>query len=201
MTSYYMPNEKIITSLNELVTLLQEKFKDSLIGYSLEFQELTIKIKKDNLLEIISFLKDDPKYLFRQLIEVTAVDYPENNKRFVLVYQLLSLAFNLRIRVKTEISENEVVPSLYSYYNNADWLEREVFDMFGIYFSNHPDLRRILTDFGFEGFPLRKDFPLSGHTEVYYDQKEQKVKYKPIKLENEYRDFKSVNPWLDLKKQ
>lgn len=198
MSAFYMPNEKIKSSLQGIYDILLEKFGDnSIVSYEFKFDELSIKIAKDSLLEVISFLKDNNKFLFRQLIDITAIDFPNNKKRFTMVYSLLSLAFNIRVRIKFDVAENDSVESITSYYYNADWLEREVFDMFGIYFLNHPDLRRLLTDFGFDGFPLRKDFPLSGFTEIYFDKEEQKVKYKPLELEQEYRDFKSINPWLD----
>lgn len=199
--SFYTPSENIIAKLKELDNVMQEKFANKIASSNYNFGELTITIDKDILLEVIAFLRDDSRYLFRQLSDITAVDYPEREHRFTLVYQFLSLSSNLRIRIKTEISENYVVPSVFNYYSNADWLEREVFDMFGIYFSDHPDLRRILTDFGFEGYPLRKDFPLSGHTEVYFDEETQQVKYKPVELEQEYRNFSSVNPWISFDKK
>ena len=198
--SFYTPSEKIATKLQELANVMQEKFDNKIICSNYSFGELSVTVNKDSLLDVITFLRNDPRYLFRQLSDITAVDYPEKENRFTLVYQLLSLSFNLRVRIKIEITESYVVPSVFNQYSNADWLEREVFDMFGIYFSDHPDLRRILTDFGFEGYPLRKDFPLSGHTEVYFDKETQQVKYKPVELEQEYRNFSSINPWLNLDK-
>lgn len=196
--SFYIPSENIANKLNELISIMQQKFSSKIIESSHAFGDLVVTVDKESLLEIIAFLKDDSGYLFRQLTDVTAIDYPNKENRFTVVYQLLSLSFNLRLRLKIEIPENYIVDSLFNSYSNADWLEREVFDMFGIYFKNHPDLRRLLTDFGFEGYPLRKDFPLSGHTEIYFDEKEKQVKYKPVDLENKYRDFSSINPWLDL---
>lgn len=196
--SFYIPSENIANKLNELISIMQQKFSSKIIESSHSFGDLVVTVDKESLLEVIAFLKDDSGYLFRQLTDVTAIDYPNKENRFTVVYQLLSLSFNLRLRLKIEIPENYIVDSLFNRYSNADWLEREVFDMFGIYFKNHPDLRRLLTDFGFEGYPLRKDFPLSGHTEIYFDEKEKQVKYKPVDLENKYRDFSSINPWLDL---
>lgn len=196
--SFYIPSENIANKLNELLNTLKQKFPNKILESNYSFGDLVVTINKESLLEIIAFLKDDSLYLFRQLTDITAVDYPNKGNRFTVVYQLLSLSFNLRLRLKIEIPENYIVDSIFTSYSNADWLEREVFDMFGIYFKNHPDLRRLLTDFGFEGYPLRKDFPLSGHTEIYFDETEKQVKYKPVDLENKYRDFSSINPWLDL---
>ncbi|KAL0263873.1 UNVERIFIED_CONTAM: hypothetical protein PYX00_011174 [Menopon gallinae] len=199
--SFYTPNVKILDKLEYLVDILIKRFNEKIISSSVIYNELTVNINKENLLEVIAFLRDDSQLLFRQLTDITAVDYLKKCKKFTVVYQLLSLSFNLRIRIKIDIPQNYIVPSLFNYYSNADWLEREVFDMFGIYFNEHPDLRRILTDFGFEGHPLRKDFPLSGFTEVYYDENDQEVKYKPVELENEYRNFSSINPWMGICKR
>ena len=175
--------------------------------------ELTTKIKKseikhnqlylntdsEGIIDICLFIKSNKDTKFRQLIDITVVDYPENVQRFKVVYLFLSHEFNQRIILSYLVNENEVVPSLTSIFPAANWMEREVFDMYGIKFKDHPDLRRILTDYEFEGHPLRKDFPLTGHTEVRYSEKEKKVIYEPVKLEQNYRDFDFQSPWEGTK--
>jgi len=160
-----------------------------------KFNQLYIEIEIENLISSILFLKTNEKCKFKQLIDITAVDYPEKEKRFKIVYMLLSLENNLRIIINSYITEEEKVPSLTKIFSSANWMEREVFDMYGISFKDHPDLRRILTDYGFEGYPLRKDFPLTGHNEVRYSEVEKKVVYEPVKLNQEYRNFDSESPW------
>ena len=157
--------------------------------------QLYIDIDKDDLIDVILFIKTNQETKFRQLIDITVVDYPENNQRFEIVYLFLSHEFNQRIIVKYLISENEIIPSLTNIFPAANWMEREVFDMYGVSFKDHPDLRRILTDYGFKGHPLRKDFPLTGHTEVRYDDLEKKVIYEPVKLTQEFRNFDYMSPW------
>ena len=147
------------------------------------------------MLEVILFLKNNNEIKFKQLIDITAVDYPENERRFKIVYLLLSHEFNSRIIIDFHINENEMVSTLTSVYPSSNWMEREVFDMYGIKFKDHPDLRRILTDYNFEGYPLRKDFPLTGHNEVRYSEDEKKVIYEPVKLEQNYRNFDYESPW------
>ena len=175
--------------------------------------ELTTKIKKseikhnqlylntdsEDIIDICLFIKSNKDTKFRQLIDITVVDYPENVQRFKVVYLFLSHEFNQRIILSYLINENEVVPSLTSIFPAANWMEREVFDMYGIKFKDHPDLRRILTDYGFEGHPLRKDFPLTGHNEVRYSEDEKKVIYEPVKLEQNYRNFDYESPWEGTK--
>ena len=161
----------------------------------INFDQLVIDIDIENLISVILFLKTNDKCRFKQLIDITAVDYPEKEKRFRIVYLLLSLENNLRLLININIDENFKVPSITKIFPSANWMEREVFDMYGIYFKDHPDLRRILTDYGFEGHPLRKDFPLTGHTEVRYSETKKKVIYEPVKLEQEYRDFDFESPW------
>ena len=153
----------------------------------------------DDLLDVLVFLKNNASAKFRQLIDITAVDYPEENERFKVVYLLLSHEFNNRVILTYSINENEVIPSITEIFPSANWMEREVFDMYGIKFKNHPDLRRILTDYNFEGFPLRKDFPLTGHNEVRYNEDEKKVVYEPVKLEQNYRNFDYESPWEGTK--
>jgi len=181
--------EKIINS--ELTT----KIKESKILHD----QLYLNIDNEDLPDVIFFLKNNKSTKFKQLIDITAVDYPENNKRFKIVYLFLSHEFNQRILLSFFVNENEKVQSLTGVFPSANWMEREVFDMYGIKFKEHPDLRRILTDYGFEGHPLRKDFPLTGHNEVRYSEDEKKVIYEPVKLEQNYRDFDFESPWEGTK--
>jgi len=170
---------------------LTTKIKSSKIVHNQVF----LTIDNEDLLEVILFLKNNSDMNFKQLIDITAVDYPENERRFKLVYLLLSHEFNSRIIIDFHINENEMVSTLTSVYPSSNWMEREVFDMYGIKFNDHPDLRRILTDYGFEGHPLRKDFPLTGHNEVRYSEDEKKVVYEKVKLEQNYRNFDYESPW------
>jgi len=158
-------------------------------------EQLYLYIDSEDLINVTLFIKSNENTKFRQLIDVTVVDYPENTQRFKLVYLFLSHEFNQRIILSYFINENEVIPSLTSIYPAANWMEREVFDMYGVKFKDHPDLRRILTDYGFEGHPLRKDFPLTGHTEVRYSEELKKVIKEPVKLEQNYRNFDYESPW------
>ena len=170
---------------------LTTKIKSSKINH----HQLYLNIDSDDLLKVILFLKNNDETRFRQLIDITAVDYPEKDQRFKLVYLLLSHEFNQRIIIDFYINENEVVSTLTSIFPAANWMEREVFDMYGVKFKDHPDLRRILTDYGFVGHPLRKDFPLTGHNEVRYSEDEKKVIYEPVKLEQNYRNVDFESPW------
>ena len=181
--------EKILNS--ELNT----KIKSSLIKHN----QIYLKIDEVDLTEVILFLKTNSKTKFRQLIDITAVDFPENEIRFKLVYLLLSHELNQRIIIEIDVKEKGIVGSITSIFPAANWMEREVFDMYGIEFKDHPDLRRILTDYGFEGHPLRKDFPLTGHNEVRYSQETKKVIYEPVKLEQNYRNFDYESPWEGTK--
>jgi len=165
----------------------------------IKFEQLTIEIDVDDINEILVFLKNNDKCKFKQLIDITAVDYPEKEKRFQLVYLLLSHENNLRLTVVSNINEKGKVPSIVKFFPSANWMEREVFDMYGILFIDHPDLRRILTDYDFEGYPLRKDFPLTGHIEVRYSETDKKVIYEPVKLEQDYRNFDFESPWEGTK--
>ena len=174
---------------------LTTKIKESKILHN----QLYLSINSENLLDVILLLKTNKDTKFKQLIDITAVDYPENKKRFKVVYLLLSHEFNQRILVSYFINENEKISSLVNIFPSANWMEREIFDMYGIKFNDHPDLRRILTDYGFEGFPLRKDFPLTGHNEVRYSEEEKKVIYEPVKLEQNYRNFDYESPWEGTK--
>ena len=170
---------------------LTTKVKNTKINHN----HICISIENENLLEVVLFLKNNNETKFKQLTDITAVDYPENERRFKLVYLFLSHEFNSRIIVEFFINENEIVTSLTSIYPSSNWMEREVFDMYGVKFKDHPDLRRILTDYEFTGHPLRKDFPLTGHNEVRYSEDEKKVIYEPVKLEQNYRNFDYESPW------
>ena len=181
--------EKILNS--ELNT----KIKSSLIKHN----QICLKIDEADLTEVILFLETNSKTKFRQLIDITAVDFPENEVRFKLVYLLLSHEFNQRIIIEMDVKEKEIVGSITSIFPAANWMEREVFDMYGIDFKDHPDLRRILTDYGFEGHPLRKVFPITGHNEVRYSHENKKVIYEPVKLEQNYRNFDYESPWEGTK--
>ena len=174
---------------------LTTKIKESKIKHN----QLYVIINSEDLLDVILLLKTNKNIKFRQLIDITAVDYPENQKRFKIVYLLLSHEFNQRIILSYFISENEKISSLTKIFPSANWMEREIFDMYGIKFTDHPDLRRILTDYGFQGHPLRKDFPLTGHNEVRYSENEKKVIYEPVKLEQNYRNFDFESPWEGTK--
>ena len=174
---------------------LTTKIKESKILHN----QLYLSINSEDLLDVILLLKTNKDTKFKQLIDITAVDYPENKKRFKIVYLLLSHEFNQRILVSYFINENEKISSLVNIFPSANWMEREIFDMYGIKFNDHPDLRRILTDYSFEGFPLRKDFPLTGHNEVRYSEEEKKVIYEPVKLEQNYRNFDYESPWEGTK--
>jgi len=174
---------------------LSSKIKNSI----LENDELLIEINFQDLIEVVQFLKSNEKCKFRQLIDIAGVDYPDEEKRFQLVYLFLSHENNLRIKILLKFESNQTIISLTKIFPSANWMEREVFDMYGIKFKNHPDLRRILTDYGFKGHPLRKDFPLTGHTEVRYSEDQKKVISEPVKLEQNYRNFDYESPWEGTK--
>ena len=182
-------------NLNSLERTINSELTSKIISSNIKHNQIYISIEDNNLAEVILFLKTNSLTKFRQLIDITAVDYPERDRRFTMVYLLLSHETNSRIVIDCNIKEGEVVPSLTSIYPSANWMEREVFDMYGIEFKDHPDLRRILTDYGFKGHPLRKDFPLTGHNEVRYSEEEKKVVYESVKLEQNYRNFDYESPW------
>ena len=186
-------------TVNDLERTVNSSLTTTIISSEINFGQLFINIDSNNLISSILFLKTNEKCRFRQLIDITAVDYPEKEKRFKVVYLLLSHENNLRILINMNIDEKTPVPSITKIFPSANWMEREVFDMYGISFKDHPDLRRILTDYGFEGYPLRKDFPLTGHTEVRYSEEKKKVIYEPVKLDQQYRDFDFESPWEGTK--
>ena len=182
-------------NLSDLEKKINSELTTKVKNSKLKHNQIYLNIESDDLLEVILFLKNNNETKFKQLIDITAVDYPENEKRFKLVYLFLSHEVNSRIIVDFFVNENEIVSSLTSIFPSANWMEREVFDMYGIKFKDHPDLRRILTDYNFEGHPLRKDFPLTGHNEVRYSEDHKKVIYEPVKLEQNYRNFDYESPW------
>ena len=186
-------------TVNDLERTVNSGLTTTIIKSEISFGQLLIDINIEDLSSVILFLKTNSKCRFKQLIDITAVDYPEKDKRFKIVYLLLSHENNLRIIINTSIDEKTPVPSITKIFPSANWMEREVFDMYGISFKDHPDLRRILTDYGFEGYPLRKDFPLTGHTEVRYSEDKKKVISEPVKLDQEYRNFDFQSPWEGTK--
>ena len=186
-------------NLEDLEKFINSELTSRINSSFIKHDNIYLNIDHDELVDVISFLKTNIETKFRQLIEITAVDYPENENRFKMVYLLLSHEYNKRIIIDFSIKENDVISSLTSIFPSANWMEREVFDMYGLNFKNHPDLRRILTDYGFEGHPLRKDFPLTGHNEVRYSEEQKKVIYEPVKLEQNYRNFDYESPWEGTK--
>ena len=182
-------------ALQTLGRYLEEKRPDCVTDWHVAHGELTVDVVPPSIPGFIEFLKTDPTTRFSTLIDLTAVDHPERERRYDVVYHFLSMWQNQRIRVKSAIREDTVVPSITSIFPAANWFEREVFDMYGVLFSGHPDLRRILTDYGFRGHPLRKDFPTTGYTEVRYDEVQKRVVYEPVNLVQEYRQFDFMSPW------
>ncbi|WP_386681206.1 NADH-quinone oxidoreductase subunit C [Loktanella sp. R86503] len=182
-------------ALNELGQHLELKRHDCVLGWNVAHGELTVTVALSNIVGFVEFLKTDAACRFSSLVDITAVDHPQRPKRFEVVYHFLSMYQNQRIRLKVDVREDDMVPSIISVHPSANWFEREVFDMFGILFSGHPDLRRLLTDYGFRGHPLRKDFPTTGYTEVRYDEVQKRVVYEPVSLVQEYRQFDFMSPW------
>ncbi len=178
---------------------LSEYISSSIITHVDEFSlandELTLTVPLASLIKVLSFLRDDANCQFKQLMDICGIDYPEQEKRFGVIYNLLSLTLNLRVRVKVFTDDETPVPTSTGLFSSANWFEREVWDMFGVYFSEHPDLRRILTDYGFDGHPLRKDFPLTGYVELRYDDEQKRVIYEPVKLTQDFRSFDFLSPW------
>ena len=184
-----------MTSLVEIEKIINSDLSTKIQNSFIENDELMIEINENELIDVIQFLKTNDKCKFRQLIDIAGVDYPDNEKRFKLIYLFLSHENNIRIKLSINFEANQLINSITKIFPSANWMEREVFDMYGIKFKNHPDLRRILTDYGFKGHPLRKDFPLTGFNEVRYSEKEKKVIYEPVKLEQNYRNFDFESPW------
>ena len=188
-----------MNNLTDLEKKINSELTTKIKKTEIRHNQLYINIDCEDLIDVTLFIKSNKNTKFRQLIDITVVDYPENTQRFKLVYLFLSHEFNQRIILSYLINENELIPSLTSIYPAANWMEREVFDMYGVKFKDHPDLRRILTDYDFEGHPLRKDFPLTGHTEVRYSEEQKKVIQEPVKLEQNYRNFDYESPWEGTK--
>ena len=186
-------------TVNDLERTVNSSLTIAVKKSEINFDQLYIDIDIENLISVILLLKTNEKCKFRQLIDITAVDYPQRDKRFKLVYLLLSHENNLRVIINIDINEKKIIPSITKIFPSANWMEREVFDMYGVSFEDHPDLRRILTDYGFHGYPLRKDFPLTGHTEVRYSEDMKKVITEPVKLDQEYRNFNFESPWEGTK--
>jgi len=182
-------------SLDTLGKTLAGALGPSVTGHTVAFGELTLSARASEIVSVLRFLRDDARSLFWCLIDITAVDWPSRERRFDVVYHLLSPKHNARIRVKIEIDETTPVSSVIEVFPNADWYEREIYDLYGVVFTGHPDLRRILTDYGFEGHPLRKDFPLTGFVEVRYDDELKRVVYEPVRLTQEFRNFDFLSPW------
>ena len=185
----------MIENLKNLEKLISAELSSKILKSEIENDELIIEINDNNLIEVVQFLKSNFQCKFRQLIDIAGVDYPGEEKRFKLVYLFLSHEKNTRIKLSMSFETDKIINSITKIFPSANWMEREVFDMYGIKFKNHPDLRRILTDYGFKGHPLRKDFPLTGFNEVRYSEKEKKVIYEPVKLEQNYRNFDFESPW------
>lgn len=188
-----------IDSLVQLAEHIKLRRSNEVLDAKVENDELTVISTVSGVIDLIDFLRSDSSCRFSSLVDITAVDYPARAQRFDVVWHFLSMYQNQRIRVKVAIREDEIVPSLVRVHKSANWFEREIFDMFGILFSGHPDLRRILTDYGFRGHPLRKDFPTTGYVEVRYDEAEKRVVYEPVSLTQEYRQFDFLSPWEGAK--
>ena len=185
--------------LNDIEKLINSELTTKINSSEIKHDNLRLCVDEMDLIEVLLFLKNNPKTKFKQLVDLTAVDFPDNEKRFRMIYFLLSHEKNVRASIEYNIKENDIVSSITSIFPAANWMEREVFDMYGVTFKDHPDLRRILTDYNFEGHPLRKDFPLTGHTEVRYNEEVKKVIYEPVKLEQNYRNFDYESPWEGTK--
>jgi len=189
----------MMQSLQDLGALVSAQRPDCVLEYAVKFDELNIDVSPSSIVGFVDFLKSDRNCRFSTLVDITAVDYPGREKRFDVVYHLLSMYQNQRLRLRMSVSEEDMVASIVDVHPSANWFEREVFDMFGILFSGHPDLRRLLTDYGFRGHPLRKDFPTTGYTELRYDEAEKRVVYEPVSLVQEYRQFDFMSPWEGAK--
>jgi NADH-quinone oxidoreductase subunit C len=186
-------------ALNDLGNAIAASLENEVVSTEVVFGELTITVRAERIEKVLTYLRDDKECCFRQLSDLCGADYPERTKRFDVVYHLLSYQLNQRIRVKVWTDEDTPVPSVVGVFPAAGWYERETWDMYGIFFSNHPDLRRMLTDYGFQGHPLRKDFPVSGHVECRYSEEAGRIVYEPVKLSQENRDFDFMSPWETAK--
>ena len=189
------PRSELDEMLTELRSLIESQLGDDLLEAAIAYGELSITVSATTLPRVLQWLRDDSSTLFKELIDICGVDYPDREQRFDVVYHLLSLHHNQRIRVRVLTDEATPVPSVTGLFRSAGWFEREAWDMYGIMFADHPDLRRLLTDYGFEGHPLRKDFPLTGYVEMRYDEEQQRVIYEPVKLRQDFRNFDFLSPW------
>lgn len=189
---------EIVEALEEMLATIEAALGDDLLERRIEHGELTIVVPTARIVPVLTWLRDESSLLFKELVDLCGVDWPEREQRFDVVYHLLSLHHNQRIRVKVRTDEYTPVPSVTSVLPTAGWFEREAWDMYGILFSDHPDLRRILTDYGFDGHPLRKDFPLTGYVELRYDEDQKRVVYEPVKLKQDFRNFDFLSPWEGL---
>ena len=187
-------------TLQNLAEHLSAALSDVMFGPEIRGGELCCRVQRDALTRVLKFLREDPKCAFNVLCDICGVDYPDRPMRFEVVYNLLSMPLNQRIRIKVDTDEDQAVPSAVGLYSSAGWWEREAWDLFGIYFADNPDLRRILTDYGFEGHPLRKDFPLTGYVELRYDEEQKAVVYEPVRLPQEFRNFDFLSPWEGMDK-
>lgn len=190
-----------VDSIGDLLEYVTDRIGPALVDSKVKNGELTLRVDRDQIVKVLTFLRDDPNCQFKQLMDIAGVDYPERVRRFDVVYNMLSLTGNMRVCVIVETDEETPVPSATELFSSAGWFEREAWDLYGIFFSDHPDLRRILTDYGFEGHPLRKDFPLTGYVEVRYDDEQKRVVYEPVKLTQEFRSFDFLSPWEGMTHQ
>ena len=190
-----IPSDETTNALKEVGEQIAGLLPRDVAGFEVRLGELMLDVARPSIVKVLTFLRDDVNFQFKQLMDVCGVDHPEREERFEVVYNLLSLSQNLRVRVRVTTDELTPVPSATGVFSSANWWEREAWDLYGIYFSDHPDLRRIMTDYGFEGHPLRKDFPLTGHVEVRYDDEQKRVVYEPVKLTQEFRHFDFLSPW------
>lgn len=181
--------------LKELGSYIENALSDAVSSYEIKNEQLIVHAQRESLVKVLKFLRDDANCLFKILMDVCGADYPERDERFDVVYNLLSMSHNTRVRVKITTDEETAVPSAVEVFSSANWFERETWDLYGIYFNDHPDLRRIMTDYGFEGHPLRKDFPLTGYVELRYDDEQKRVVYEPVKLTQDFRSFDFLSPW------
>lgn len=190
-----MSHLPVMASNDGIAERITEQLRDQLLKAVEAVDELTLLVRRESLFQVLEQLRDAPDLAYEQLMDIAGADYPERELRFDVCYHLLSLRHNRRLRVKVQTDEDKPVPSVARMFPNAGWLEREVWDCYGVYFEGNPDLRRILTDYGFEGFPFRKDFPLTGHVEMHYSEEQGRVVYAPVKLKQDFRSFDFLSPW------